>query len=348
MVDVRSLKPDDVGSYGTFVSDHPAGLLHYGIAYRDLIASHLACEHDYQIAIEDGKVRGVLPVMWRQHSSGKIYNSLPFYGSHGGPLADTPEVEDALWARWEELATGPGTLAATVITNPLKPTANEPGSTLTDERISQITALPASPSADRSTAEDAVLGIIDKGARYDIRKAFRSGVTVESGTPGVGARLQALANLHADNMRALGGAPKSLAFFAAVPRHFTPLDDFDVYLARLDGRVVAALLLFTMGHTVEYFTPALDADYRSEQPLAAILSHAMADAIQRQARRWNWGGTWFSQAGLFRFKRKWGADDRRYRYLVTINDEHLLEMTQPELQDRFSGFYVVPFQALRA
>jgi lipid II:glycine glycyltransferase (peptidoglycan interpeptide bridge formation enzyme) len=121
-----------------------------------------------------------------------------------------------------------------------------------------------------------------------------------------------------------------------------------VYVALLDGEVVAGLLVFLFNGTAEYFTPAVHHDHRSEQPLALLLLEAMAAAAARGCRRWNWGGTWSSQDGVYRFKRKWGARDGRYRYYVQINDESLLDAAPDELRARFGDFYVVPFSALRS
>jgi hypothetical protein len=70
--------------------------------------------------------------------------------------------------------------------------------------------------------------------------------------------------------------------------------------------------------------------------------------VRRGCRLWNWGGTWTSQGGVYRFKRKWGAEDRPYRYFIRINDRSVLDATPEELLERFPHFYVVPFSALRS
>ena len=67
---------------------------------------------------------------------------------------------------------------------------------------------------------------------------------------------------------------------------------------------------------------------------------------QNGARIWNWGGTRLGMAGVFHFKRKWGSRERRYRYLVHLNDQSLREAPGEELMTRFPGFYVLPFSAL--
>jgi hypothetical protein len=148
-------------------------------------------------------------------------------------------------------------------------------------------------------------------------------------------------------MADIGGRAKREDFFTAVPRHFAPHDGYDVYTARLEGEIVAALLVFWFGETAEYFTPVVEHDHRSHQPLAAILDRALADAAERGMRWFNWGGTWQSQDGVYRFKRKWGARDVRYRYFVKVNDRALLDSSPDELRDRFGDFYVAPFSALQ-
>jgi hypothetical protein len=82
--------------------------------------------------------------------------------------------------------------------------------------------------------------------------------------------------------------------------------------------------------------------------MSLILLHAMLEAARRGFTTWNWGGTHIGQDGIYRFKRKWGARESRYRYFIQINDKSLLDSTAEELQERFPHFYVVPFSALRS
>ncbi len=149
-------------------------------------------------------------------------------------------------------------------------------------------------------------------------------------------------------MSAMGGLAKSQEFFASIPSHLRAGEDFDVWVARADGSIVAGLLVLYGNSVAEYFTPAVEHDHRSGQPMALILLRAMVDAAERGCSAWNWGGTWTSQDGVFRFKRKWGAQESRYRYFVKVNDGELLDSTPEELQERFPHFYVAPYSALRS
>jgi hypothetical protein len=332
VIEVAPLDVSGEDGYGDFVARAPGALVYHSLGYRDLLLDHLGCEQEYLVASDGGDVRGVLPLLWTAEGDARIYNSLPFYGSHGSVLADDPQVAAALIVAYDERATDDGTLAATLVANPFADSQPpEPAHNLTDERISQVTDLPA---------DDA----IESSARRNVRKAKRAGIvaTADAG------KLPLVGEIHRANIEALGGRAKDPSFFAAVPRHFEPGRDFEVYVALLDDEVVAGLLIFFFNGTAEYFTPAVDHDHRSDQPLALLLVEAMASAAERGCRRWNWGGTWSTQDGVFRFKRKWGAREGRYRYFVQLNDQSLLDASPGELQARFGHFYVVPFSALRS
>ena len=110
--------------------------------------------------------------------------------------------------------------------------------------------------------------------------------------------------------------------------------------------VVAGLLVFYFNRTVEYFTPAVHADHRSTQALPLTVFTAMTDAARRGFRWWNWGGTWESQTGVYRFKRKWGAEDRHYYYHTQLNNTDFLRCTPSEILDAYPNFFVLPFSAL--
>jgi hypothetical protein len=74
----------------------------------------------------------------------------------------------------------------------------------------------------------------------------------------------------------------------------------------------------------------------------------MNDAAARGYRWWNWGGTWPSQTGVYRFKRKWSTMEQRYDYAVQLNDHSLLDWPPARFASEMPGFYAVPFSALRS
>jgi Acetyltransferase (GNAT) domain len=323
VVEVGAAGPE---AWDAHLRSYDGSLVYASSAFRALLRELLACRDRSLAAVEGGELRGVLPLLERDG----VLNSLPYFGSNGGVLADAPEVADALISAYRELALGAGTRAATLIENPFAPGRyDDLPRTHRDERIAQWTDLPAAG--------------VEPSAARNVRKAAAAGVVVVRDA----SALPRLNELHDENIRALDGRPKERRFFELVPRHLAEGEGFEVWIAVREGRTVAALLTLLWNRTVEYYTPAIEHEARPLQPLSAILDAALDDAAARGFTRWNWGGTWESQTGVHRFKRKWGARERRYAYHVHVNEPALLEAAPRDLLERFPGFYVVPFAALR-
>jgi hypothetical protein len=335
MIRVETLEPSESEAWDAFLRDCDGGLVYYSSPYRDVLLDELGCEAEYLVARDGDEILGALPTMWSESDGGRVLNSLPFYGSHGAPLAKSPEAERALIDAWEERASDSRTLAATMVANPFRTgDAIEPAHDFTDERIAQVTSLGPDP--------EQLMSVYSKNGRRDVRRAERRGVTVERDPE----RLADVARLHGENIRSIGGIPKTEGFFASLARHFEPDEGYDVWIAKLGDEMVAGLLVLYFSGVAEYFTPAVDPEHRADEPMAQVLHHAMTHAGSRGFDQWNWGGTWSSQDGVYRFKRKWGASDGSYRYFVRVNDRAILEATPEQLLERFPHFYVAPFSAL--
>ncbi len=331
---IELLQSEFVDRYDRFLQDHQQALLYYSYRFKDFLCDLLDCHSEYWVASRKGRICGVLPLMFREHSSQRVYNSLPFFGSHGGVIAADEEARTALTQTYNKIACAPSTIAATLVSNPLVPTpSSEVRFNYTDRRVSQRTYLPG---------DGDLCPRIASSARRNANKAVREGITVDIDA----GQIDCLRRMHQENLRSLGGTPKSDHFFAKIAAHFVAGRDFDLYVAKRDGRVVAGLLLFYFNGVVEYFVPATHSEYRSLQPMALILQTAMADASRRGCSIWNWGGTWTSQSGVYRFKKKWGAEESEYSYYTQLNDRSLLGWSRGEVLDRFPNFFVVPFAAM--
>jgi len=72
----------------------------------------------------------------------------------------------------------------------------------------------------------------------------------------------------------------------------------------------------------------------------------MCDAASEGYVWWNWGGTWLSQDGVYRFKSRWGTQDLPYRYFTIVRNSEILKASREELLTAYPGFFTVPFSAL--
>ncbi len=335
---IEELRFDLEEEYTQFLLEQHSSLLYYSVKFKNLLKELLGCRDSYLLATEDGKIRGILPLMYTESDRGRVYNSLPYYGSNGGILANDDSAYSGLIGAYNEIACSESSVASTLIGNPFcQQDFSAIRYNFTDHRIGQLTKLVC-----ENDPWDEIMRKIDASARRNVKKALREGVTVDVDH----VQMDRLREMHQDNIRTIGGLPKTDAFFSLITRHFVPCQDFDLYVAKKDGDVIACLLLFYFNQTVEYYTPAVDHEYRSIQPLSLILMTAMSDAARRGFVWWNWGGTWTSQTGVYRFKKKWGAIEKPYSYYTQLNDPSLLDGSAAQLLEAFPNFFVVPFSEL--
>jgi hypothetical protein len=337
---ITTLTPDLREEYNRFLAKHPTALFYSSWNYKEFLKELIGCEAAYLVAAEGSAIKGVLPLMFMEANGGRVYNSLPYFGSNGGVIADGERAEKELIFAYNEIASSPTTISSTVITNPFLP-GHMDGVVHNhlDHRIGQATSL----ATEGHDAWDEMMARIDPTARRNVKKALREGITVERDH----TQMDALRRMHQDNIGAIGGIPKTDRFFDLIPQHFAPGKDFDVFVAKRDGGAIAALLVFYFSQTVEYFTPAIDVEYRPLQPLALIIMTAMAEAARRGFLWWNWGGTWLTQTSLYRFKKKWAPRESRYSYYTQLNHDSLLDWPRERIANTFPNFFVVPFAALR-
>jgi hypothetical protein len=338
-IEVRPYAEQDESALRQFVATHPDGLVYYTPQYRRFLLAVLgpSCRCAYRVAWSGEEPTGILPLMAFDAPFGRVLNSLPFFGSNGGVLAADAASEQMLRREYERLTRAPDVACATWISHPMH-SYDVPSHDYEDERIAQWTVIP--DGANRET----VMALAEASARRNFSKAERLGVTVRESP----AELPFLEEVHRQNMAAIGGRAKPHSFFEELPRTMEFGRDWTLYVAALAGRPIAALLLFMMGRTTEYVMPAIVESEREVQPTAALIATAMIDAARRGRTLWNWGGTWLTQNSVYRFKRKWGAREQRYRYYTTLNDRSLLHSTAADLGAACPDFYTVPFGLLQA
>jgi hypothetical protein len=327
-----------------FVARSANALVYTTRPYLELVAWETGSTPAWVVVSDDAGLRAALPVLVKQGRFGPVVNSLAYYGSNGGVIA-APGDDEAVRAAFhglDALCAQQGACSATVISNPLRGddalyAAAFPHDER-DDRIGQITEFPA----DRRP--ETLLATFEDPRPRNIRRAQRAGVRRYASRSA-----ETLAFLHAvhdQNIRAVGGLPKRREFFEHLPR-VLPEEAWRVYVAELEGTPVAALLLLYAGETVEYFTPCIVEEHRATQALSLLVFDAMCDAMAAGYARWNWGGTWRSQHGVYAFKKKWGTRDLPYQYFTRIYAKTVRAASRAELLAAYPGFYVLPFAALR-
>ena len=332
------LDPSTEPAYERFLLSADCGLLYYSLRYRDFLVDMLGCQARYLLALgPDGEITGCLPMMDMTGPFGRVVNSLPFFGSHGGALAADDDVRALLWSEWHAITQQEDVAAATVVLHPFLPEPAGLSHDFIDERIGFITDLSVLVNI-----ESDLMDAIESSTRRNIRKAQALGIEALVDNSQIGF----LEQVHNENMMSMGGVAKSRNFFEKIQQYFRPGIDYDIYVARYNGNYIAGLLILYFNGTVEYFMPVVRHENRSDQPLSVILIKAMADAARNGFLRWNWGGSWPGQESLQRFKRKWAGIPHPYRYFVSVNNRRILASNPIELAALYPSFYVVPYSVL--
>ena len=322
--------------YNDYTRRVPNILFFYSIQYINVLTKLLNAKNETMLAIENNKIIGVLPLLSKNGQYGKVLNSLPFYGSNGFIIANNEIVYDLILEKYNILVNSNSVFSSTIVTNPLIELNNLDASIVhnyKDYRIGQFTNF-------QSDCQD-LMDMFHYKTRNMIRKALKSDIEVFIDNN----RFDFLEKVHYENMQEIGGKAKNNSFFSLVQKDFIAGIDYNIYIAKKDGIMISALLLFYFNETVEYYTPVVKVEYRGLQPLSAIIYTAMQDAICNGFKRWNWGGTWATQDGVYRFKKRWGTEDINYHYYTQLNYDKS-KLSKDVLLKEYEYFYTLPFNEL--
>ena len=346
MIEIRSLGPADDRALDAFLHERDEHWLYPSPVFRDFLRQIVPGDPVTLAACRQGRIEGVLPFFVASNPDlGAIVNSQPWYGSHGGCTLARPEDHEArvaLLEAYQAHCRRVNAAASTMILSPFEQAQVQTyqrvlSPQLTDDRVGQVSILPSGPAE-----EDVILQSYRQKTRNLVRKSLKQ--ELELVVSDDDAMWSFLYETHLENMQAVGGRAKPRAHFDAM-RSTIPPQRRRLYVARSQGRCVAAMLLFLFHRTVEYITPVIKVEHRHMQPLSFLIHHATRDAVRDGYLYWNWGGTWRTQESLHHFKAGWGAHDMPYTYLVNVTPESRdhIRANLPEYQRAFPFYYLVPF-----
>jgi len=335
----------------------PSAMIYHSLSFRRFLKEFLpsSVSDHYLLAFDGEELLGALPTFVTNGPLGPVLNSLPFFGSHGGVLLKPnakPVVFRFLTDALVTFCQSQKVRFATIIDTPFTSNEIELQNTFnfqySDQRIGQLTSLPS--GTDSEKVSEMLFGLYHKKTRNIVRKALRNDLELAFDYDQSSQTLKELHALHESNIMGLGGIPKPKEFFDVISNQLLEDNDYRIYTARSkSGELVCGLMLLYFKDMVEYFVPATTESVLSAQPLSALIFLSMRDAIlERQAKIWNWGGTWLSQDGVYHFKSRWGTTDRTYKYYTRVFSDPavLQDVDRKTLQNGYPWFYTVPFSTL--
>jgi FemAB-related protein (PEP-CTERM system-associated) len=274
----------------------------------------------YLTAEDESGQRGVLPaVVIRRPLLGAIVASMPFLDG-GGPYAASPELEDALLSRLIQEARRLGARLVEVRSSHQLPIDTAPR----EHKVNLV--LPLSP--DPQT----VFAGIDRAARSQIRKAERSGLSIEVG--GI-EHLDAFCGIYAARMHELGSPMHARRFFAAIFTHFG--DRARIVLARTGSTPVGALVTLATDNTITVPWASSLREYAALCPNMLLYWETIRAAGRDGFERFDFGRS-TKHSGTYRFKRQWGAQEESiYWYSIPVAEHRDEPVEAPSLENAAAG-----------
>lgn len=316
---IIKLTSQDYKIYNEFLKTNKNAMFYYTLEYKEILERFLKASSEYFVAKENDTIQGVLPLFKTLSSSGYVINSLPFYGSHGGVLANNTRVKNELFDKFLEISQAKDTAICMFVENLFERLTPQKYD-YKDTRIGQTTDLSVE-----------LLENFHSKTRNAIKKAQKLEVKIAVENDA----FEFLFETHKENMQAMNANEKEKEFFKTIQDLLSPNLHYKIYTARLDKELISACLLFYFKTTVEYFTPVIKEEFRSTQALSLLIFTAMKEAKEKGFTLWNWGGTWQSQDGVYRFKNRFNAKDTIYNYYGFKNKD----VSPKEVR----YFYLYPF-----
>ncbi len=286
-VQVAMAGPHDRGPWDAFVNGRDDAAGYHAWDWQSVFANAFGHECVYLVARRGGQVEGVLPlVQIKSLIFGNTLTSLPFL-NYGGVMADTTDAAEALCAAARDQAR-----------------IRRCSHVELRHVAAQFPALPCKchKVSMRMPLGDGLWDGLDRKVRNQIRKAEKSGLTVDRG----GAELVGdFYAVFARNMRDLGTPVYSRRLFEEVLRAFP--ERSQLHIVRLAGQPVAAGFTYRTATMVQLPWASSIREFNALCPNILLYWDAIQFAHSTGAGVFDMGRSTPGE-GTFKFKSQWGAE----------------------------------------
>lgn len=319
-------------------------MIYYSSKYLSFLKCIAPNSTFYYIRVtHNNELVGIMPIAIQKQKNIVVANSLPFYGSYGGPLVfdkdNYSEIASKMLKKYLDFCSAINANVVNFIENPLDPLSidniEELGFEKIDERIGQVTIFPSL----KSNIEEELMSLFHSKTRNMVRKGEKNNLRIELRKDD--ASYEWLHEEHTKSITKLGGLPKPMEVFDALRSTFE--NDCQLYIGYIDDKPVCGVLLLVYAQTIEYFTPVVQEEFRESQALSYLIYKVMIDMAKAGYQQWNWGGTWISQEGVYRFKKRWGSNDFPYRYYSKKGLDKGLLPPIHQLKNDFPYYYLYKY-----
>lgn len=247
--------------------------------------------------------RAFLPAfIVRRPLVGPVITSMPFLDG-GGPSIGASDLDEPLVGRLVEEARGIGARFVELRCARKLAIAGEP----LEHKVNLVLPL--------ASDTNPVWRGLDQGRRYQIRKAERSGLSVESGGA---AHIDAFYSVFASRMRELGSPVHARDFFTSIVNGFA--DRARVVIVRKGSTPIGGLIALAAGDALTVPWSSCLTEYRSDSPNMLLYWETIRAGCRDGFRRFDFGRS-TRGSGTYQFKVQWGAEEKPiFWYTIPVAD----------------------------
>lgn len=331
-MEFRIIESSEINQYDRLVEACSGSLLYHSSKFLNFISNVLDCEIEIHGYYNGHQLVAACPWLKKKGSKGYVYNSLAYFGSNGGIIWVQNELDQSFEKQMMSYLENHAA-SVTYITSTFSDNKLSDSTFNSIERLAQVSILPEMGD----NVEERLIEICHPKNRTKIRKGLK-GLTFE-----ISQEYDFLSQVHKENMQFKGVAYKPTSFFESLSRYFEFEKDYRIFNAKMDGESCCSILVFYHKETMVYYVPALKVEFRNRQALSGLIYHIMVHGIKHGYKFWDWGGTPKSNIDLYKFKERWGTEDRPYEILNKVINQELHETEPEELQLEYPGFFVKPY-----
>ena len=296
---IEILHKDLEEKWDQYVREKECATFFHQIAWRNLVVDLYGFSHFYVCAVEEDRIKGILPLFLTPHGPfKKKLVSVPF-AVLGGVCADNGEIEEKLIKKAVEI-TESTDADFLELRNFYKVSGDLP---VKSPYYTFILDLP-----DDS---EIVWKSMHNEMRRCVRRSRDYGVKVDLNSND----LDKFYRIYSKANRDLGTPPSGSKWIKEVVSRFP--ENHRITYAYYEGKVVAAILVREYKDTVGAVFGHVIKEYRKKYPLYLLYWSLIEYACRRGFKKFDFGRS-IEESGTFRFKKRWGAEPYRlhYQYFV--------------------------------
>ena len=99
-MEIKILSEKLYEEYDSFLLENENNLFYASVKYLLFLEKILECKSYVLIVLVNNSIVGCLPLMYKDGKLGRVYNSLPFYGSNGGVISHCLDATNLLLKKY--------------------------------------------------------------------------------------------------------------------------------------------------------------------------------------------------------------------------------------------------------